>query len=460
MPATHDVLDLIGNTPLLELRHLDTGPCRLFAKLEFQNPGGSIKDRIALSMIEAAEASGALHPGDTIIEATAGNTGLGLALVGMRKGYRVRLVMPDKMSREKVSNLRAMGAEVLMTRSDVPKGHPEYYQDVAQRIAREESGCHYIDQFSNPANPEAHERTTGPEIWEQTGGAVDAVVCGVGTGGTLTGVGRFLKARKPAVQMILADPEGSVLSTYLQTGKLPEPGSWLVEGIGEDFVPAIFDTSLVDEAIMVPDAEAFAVARDLLVREGIMAGSSSGTLLAAALRYCRAQEAARTVVTFFADSGSRYLSKMYNDDWMLTQGFIQRRRTGDLRELIAHPHGEHETIFVGPDEPVANALKRMQENAYSQLPVLEGDRVVGILDESDILLGVFRAPGTFREPVAKFMSRRLEVIDYRQPAEDLLPLFDREHVAIVMDGERFLGIITRIDLINHLRRVGVRQEGS
>lgn len=458
MPATHDVLELIGDTPLLELRHLDTGACRLFAKLEFQNPGGSIKDRIALSMIEAAEAAGQLQPGDTIIEATAGNTGLGLALVGMRKGYKVRLVMPDKMSREKVSNLRAMGAEVLMTRSDVGKGHPEYYQEVARRIASEEAGCHYIDQFSNPANPDAHERTTGPEIWEQTDGHVDAVVCGVGTGGTLTGVGRFLKAQKPAVRMILADPEGSVLSTYLQTGRMPEPGSWLVEGIGEDFVPAVFDTSLVDEAIMVPDSEAFAVARDLLVREGIMAGSSSGTLLAAALRYCRAQDQRRTVVTFFGDSGSRYLSKMYNDDWMLTQGFIQRRHTGDLRELIAHPHGEHATIFVGPDEPIANALKRMQENAYSQLPVLDGERVVGILDESDILLGAFREPGSFRDPVANFMSTRLEVIDYRQPAEDLLPLFDREHVAIVMDGERFLGIITRIDLINHLRRVGVRQE--
>ncbi|MEE8273521.1 MAG: cysteine synthase family protein, partial [Alphaproteobacteria bacterium] len=242
--ATHtNVLDMIGNTPIIELSHLDTGRCRLFAKLENQNPGGSIKDRIGLSMIEAAERDGTLEPGGTIIEATAGNTGLGLALVAAQKGYRLIIVMPDKMSQEKVFHLKALGAEVRMTRSDVGKGHPEYYQDYAERLAGE-MGAFYVNQFANPANPLAHETGTGPEIWQQMGHDVDAVVCGVGSGGTLTGVGRFMKRVAPHVEMVLADPEGSILAEAVETGKVREDvGSWLVEGIGEDFIPPVCDLS-------------------------------------------------------------------------------------------------------------------------------------------------------------------------------------------------------------------------
>src|SRR6476659_9776448 len=286
-----EILSLIGDTPLVEATQLDTGPCRLFLKLENQNPGGSIKDRIALSMIEAAEADGKLESGGTVIEATAGNTGLGLALVAGAKGYRVLLVIPDKMSQEKLFLVKALGAEVKIVRSDVTRGHPEYYQDVAARLAGEIPGAFYVNQFGNPANPRAHERSTGPEIWEQMRHDVDAIVVVVGSGGTLTGLGRFFNRVKPrrGIEMVLADPKGSVLYEYVRSGKLNEAGSWAVEGIGEDFIPEITDMSLVSEAFEIDDAESFAAARELLRKEGIFGGSSTGTLVAGALHYCRKQ---------------------------------------------------------------------------------------------------------------------------------------------------------------------------
>src|ERR1700704_4678825 len=301
------ILSLIGDTPLVEITRMDTGPCQLFVKLESQNPTGSIKDRIALSMIEAAEEEGKLEPGGTVIEATAGNTGLGLALVAGAKGYRVVLVIPDKMSQEKISHVRALGAEVRLTRSDVTRGHPEYYQDVAARLAEEIPGAFYVNQFGNPANPLAHERTTGPEIWEQMRHDVDAIVCGVGSGGTLTGLGRFFCRVKPrrGIEMVLADPTGSVLYEYVKSGKLNEAGSWAVEGIGEDFFPEIADQSYVTDAFEIDDEESFATARELLLKEGILGGSSTGTMVAAALRYCRQQIERKRVVTFVADSGNK-----------------------------------------------------------------------------------------------------------------------------------------------------------
>lgn len=321
MRAKNGVLELIGNTPMVKFGHLDVGMCSLFGKLESMNPGGSIKDRIALSMISAAEAAGAIKPGDTLIEATAGNTGLGLALIAAQKGYRLIIVLPDKMSMEKEYNLRAMGAQVLRTRSDVAKGHPEYYQDMAARIARE-NGAWFVNQFANPANVEAHYRTTGPEIWQQMDGDIDAMVVGVGSGGTLSGVGRYLREKNPHIDLVLADPQGSILEPYHRTGQLGEAGSWLVEGIGEDFIPAICDMSLVSHAYAIPDRESMQASRELLIREGIMGGSSTGTLLAAALRYCRAQTTAKRVVTLVCDTGTRYVSKVYNDDWLRQNGLI------------------------------------------------------------------------------------------------------------------------------------------
>src|SRR5215471_17197788 len=276
-----DILGLIGNTPIVEITRIDSGPCRLFVKLENQNPTGSIKDRMALAMVEAAERDGKLPAGGTIVEATAGNTGLGLALVAAAKGYRLILVIPDKMSQEKILHLRALGARTVITRSDVTKGHPEYYQDLAERIAAETPGAFYVNQFKNPANPLAHETSTGPEIWEQMGHDVAAVVVGVGSGGTLTGLSGFFARVAPRCEIILADPAGSVLSGYIRDHKIGTAGSWLVEGIGEDFVPKIADLSHVTRSYSIPDVESFLAARELVSKEGIFAGSSTGTLLSA-----------------------------------------------------------------------------------------------------------------------------------------------------------------------------------
>ena len=449
------VLELIGKTPVVELKKLNAGRCRLFAKLESQNPGGSIKDRIALAMIEAAEKDGRLRRGGTIVEATAGNTGLGLAQVGITKGYRLVLVVPDKMSREKVQHLRALGADVRMTRSDVGKGHPEYYQDMAKRIAAEITGSFYVNQFANPANPLAHETTTGPEIWEQLGHDVDAVVVGVGSGGTLTGLGRFFKSVSPKTEMVLADPVGSVLAPYVHTGVLLEAGSWAVEGIGEDFIPPNADLSFVSRAYSITDRDSMMTARTLLAKEGILGGSSSGTLLAAALQYCREQTKPKRVVTLVCDSGNKYLSKFYNDFWLIEQGLAERKHYGNLRDLVTRTYGEGAAVFVGPDDTLLTAYNRMRTADVSQLPVLDDARLVGILDESDILTAVEGAEEhratRFNEPVGSAMTSELHTVQANEKLDVLLPIFEQNEVAIVLDGEDFVGLITRIDLINHLR---------
>jgi cystathionine beta-synthase len=447
-------LELIGHTPMLELAQFDAGSCRLFAKLENQNPGGSIKDRIGLSMIEAAERDGRLKSGGTIIEATAGNTGLGLAQVGVLKGYKILLIVPDKMAREKIQHLRALGAEVRITRSDVAKGHVDYYQDMAARIAQE-TGAFYVNQFANPANPEAHEKTTGPEIWEQMDHDVDAVVVGVGSGGTLTGIGRFFKRVSPKTEMVLADPLGSILAPYLRTGKIIEPGSWTIEGIGEDFIPPNCDLSLVSRAYTIPDKESVEAARALLSKEGILAGSSSGTLLAAALRYCREQTSPRRVVTLVPDSGNKYLSKIYNDYWVIEQGLADRKLQGDLSDLIARRFDAGGTVTVAPDDSLLVAYSRMRSADVSQLPVVANDRIVGILDESDILAlvegGDAERAARFRQLVRTAMTTKLRTVQSTDKLNALPPLFERNEVAIVLDGEKFVGLITRVDLINHLR---------
>src|SRR5665213_193088 len=453
LQAQPDVLSLIGNTPMVATSGFDTGPCRLFLKLENQNPSGSIKDRVGLYMIEAAERDGRIKPGATLIEATAGNTGLGLALVAARKGYRLLLVIPDKMSQEKIFHLKAMGAEVVMTRSDVAKGHPEYYQDKAARIAQETPGSFYINQFTNPANPQAHEETTAPEIWEQMQHQVDAIVCGVGTGGTLTGMSRFFGRTAPEVQIVLADPQGSMLADYVKTGVThTAPRSWLVEGIGEDFIPDVCDLSRVRQAYTIPDAEAFAACRALLHQEGILAGTSSGTLLAAALRYCREQTTPKRVVSLVCDSGNKYLSKVYNDYWMLDQGFLQRERFGDLRDLIARRHWEKAAVTVNVSETALAAYGRMKLYDMSQLPVMREGQIVGILDEEDVLLKVFEDPQGFNRPVTDIMESHLVTVAPDASLRQLIETFKRGMVAIVVDKGEFLGLITRIDLVNWLRR--------
>ncbi|MBR7780666.1 pyridoxal-phosphate dependent enzyme [Undibacterium luofuense] len=452
--SVHDpVLRLIGNTPLVRLTRIDTGPCELYVKLESQNPGGSIKDRIALAMIEAAEASGQLQPGGTIIEATAGNTGLGLALVAVRKGYRLQLVVPDKMSTEKIQQLKAMGAEVILTRSDVEKGDPAYYQDLAKRLADETPGAFYIDQFSNPANPQAHVETTGPEIWEQMEQRLDAIVTGVGSCGTLTGLSRYFAATAPEVGFVLADPQGSILADYIQTGRFGKAGSWRVEGIGEDFIPPMADFSSVREAYSISDEESIHTARALLEQEGILAGSSSGTLVAAALRFCRAQKTPKRVVTFICDSGNKYLSKQFNDNWLTDQGLRPRVRHHDLRDLIMRSHADGETITARPSESLADVYRKMRRHDISQLPVIEGkDTLVGVIDEWDVLNAVRVSHAQFAQPVRSVMTTDLLTLAPDDSLEDLLSLFRKDKTAPVVQNGRFLGLITQTDVLNYWQR--------
>ncbi|KIQ97610.1 pyridoxal-phosphate dependent enzyme [Lysobacter sp. A03] len=455
MRIASSVLDLIGNTPIVKAQHLDTGVCELYFKLESQNPGGSIKDRIGLQMIEAAEARGDIAPGDTLVEGTAGNTGLGLALVAQQKGYKLILVVPDKMSREKIFNLKAMGAQVVLTRSDVAKGHPDYYQDLAARIASETPGAYFINQFGNPDNPAAHEQVTGPEILAQMAevGGLDAIVFGCGSSGTMTGLSRCFAEKSPHTELILADPVGSILTEYINEGTLSDKSaSWMVEGIGEDFLPSISDFSRVKQAYAISDKESFLTARMLLEKEGILGGSSTGTLLAAALKYCVAQTVPKRVLVFVCDTGNKYLSKMYNDYWMLDNGFLEAERHGDLRDLILRPFSRRDTVVIGPDDLLVTAYQRMKLYDVSQLPVMRGDELVGIIDESDLLLHVYGDEAGFRDPVSTAMVSKVEKIDKGAAVEALLPVFERGHVAVIVDGDSFLGLITRIDLLNHLRR--------
>ena len=446
------VLQLIGNTPMVEVTRVDTGPCQLFLKLESQNPGGSIKDRIARTMIEAAEKDGRLKPGGTIVEATAGNTGLGLALIGVLKGYKIILIVPDKMSREKIFHCKALGADVRVTRSDVNKGHPEYYQDMAQRVA-DETGGFYVNQFSNPANPLAHEISTAPEIWEQMQHDVDAIVCGVGSGGTMAGIGRFMQRVSPNTEMILADPVGSILAPLVNTGKMTQPGSWLVEGIGEDFVPGILDINITHKAYAIPDEESLATARLLLKNEGILAGPSSGTLIAAALRYCREQKTPKRVVSFVCDRGDKYLSKTFSDFWMTEQGFTPRKPTGTIEDLIVRRHDSGDTVVVRDSDTLQTAYKRMRFADVSQLPVLDdAGKLIGLVDEKMLLEGL-SADGkviSLATPVSEVMREAKPQLPKNTSIADASALMRQHPLVMVTDDGKLLGLITRVDMLNHL----------
>jgi cystathionine beta-synthase len=452
MPAK-SILETIGNTPIVELTHTDTGASRLFIKLENQNPGGSIKDRVGLTMINEAEKHGKIKPGDTLIEATAGNTGIGLALAARLKGYNLILVIPDKMSQEKINHLRALGVEILLTRSDVGKGHPEYYQDYAQRVAKER-GAFFINQFENPANPLAHEIATGPEIWEQLDHKVDAVVVGVGSSGTITGLTRFFKKVSPQTEFILADPKGSILADYINNGELrTDAGSWLVEGIGEDFIPSIADFSLTKKAYTVSDKESFDAVRNLLKDEGILAGSSTGTLLNAAIRYCREQTTPKRVVTLACDSGNKYLSKMYNDYWLLDQGLTEREHYGDLRDIISRRFEDHAIIYAEPDDTLKSVYGKFKLYDISQLPVLQWRKVVGVIDESDLLIALYSKDHTNDTPVKELMTTDLTTIRHTAGQNELILILNAGLVPIVEDEHgNFEGLITRIDFINYLHK--------
>lgn len=449
---TQQVLSLIGNTPLVKVSKLNTGLCELYLKLECQNPGGSIKDRIGLSMIEDAENRSLIKPGYTLVEATAGNTGIGLALVALCKGYKMILVVPDKMSVEKISLIKAMGAEVILTRSDVGKGHPDYYQDKAKQIAKETKNSYYIDQFSNAANPLAHEKTTGPEILSQMNGNVDAIICGVGSGGTITGLSNFFAKTLPNCEMVVADPIGSIIAPYVNSGNIPkEVGSWIVEGIGEDFLPPLLDLTRVKKAYSISDRESFSSAQQLLLSNGILGGSSSGTLIAAALKYCQEQTTAKRVVTFVCDSGNRYISKVFSQSFSKEEGLTPREQKGDLRDYVFCSFKEGSTIYVQPNESLKIAFTRMKMFNLSQLPVLDGKKVVGVIDESDILTQIVSDYNKFDSLVSESMTSNPIILKPSDTIETVLSLFKIGMVGILVEDDDFYGVITRTDVVNALR---------
>lgn len=452
MTINTSLLSLIGNTPMLKLNAFDTGPCELFVKLESHNPGGSIKDRVGLAIIEAAERSGQLKSGGTIVEATAGNTGIGLALVAAIKGYKIILVIPDKMSREKILHLEGLGADIVLTRSDVPEGHPEYYQDLARTIVAKTPGAFLANQFSNPVNPMIHRTTTGPEIWQQMDGNLDAVVAGVGSGGTLTGMAEFFREKDPTITMVAADPEGSIVADAVTKGSFAyDGGSWLVEGVGEDFIPDVFNVDLIHDAVTVSDKEAFQTLQTLVSVEGILGGSSTGTLVAGAVKWCQKQTTPKRVVTFICDTGNKYLSKAFNKSWLHDNDLLEVTSAGDLTDLVNCRADRGEMVSVLPTDTLMTAYKRMRASDVSQLPVLNEGKLVGVMDEEDVLFSVSQNKQSFARTVDEFMTRQLDIVTADASEADLIDVLRQGKVAIIYQGDVFVGFITRVDLINHYK---------
>jgi len=453
MDCADSILDLVGNTPLVRLRRISAAEglrCTLLAKVETVNPGGSVKDRVAIAMVDAAERAGLLQPGGTIVEPTSGNTGAGLAIVAAQRGYHCIFVMSDKMSDEKVALLRAYGAEVVVCPTAVPPEDPRSYYSTAERLVRETPGAFRPDQYSNPANPTAHEQTTGPEIWEQTRGRVTHFVAGVGTGGTITGVGHALKQRKPAVEIIGADPSRSVYS-----GGTGRP--YLVEGVGEDFWPTTFDRTVVDRVIEVSDADSFLTARRVTQEEGLLIGGSGGTAVHAALEVARPLDEAAVVVVLLPDSGRSYLTKIFDDDWMFDMGFL--RADGLLAADVLNAKGGHlpDLVLVLPDEQVRDAIDVMHETGVSQVVVsvtkelpLAAKEVVGTLRELELMDLTFRDDDVLDQPIAAVMSPPMPNVGIGEPVARVVECLEQGPSVLVLDGGHPIGVLTRSDVLSFL----------
>lgn len=444
MARYSNILQAVGRTPLVRLERLGAGLASpLYAKVESLNPGGSVKDRVGLLMIEEAEKAGLLRPGGTIVEATAGNTGVGLALAAAVKGYRLIVVLPDKMSGEKIALLRAYGAEVVITATNVAPDSPESYNGVADRLAREIPGAFRPDQFTNPNNPLAHYRSTGPEIWEDSEGRVGVLVAGMGTGGTISGTARYLKERNPNIVVVGADPEGSILSG-------DSPRSYKVEGIGEDFIPKTFNRQLVDEMVRVSDKESFNTARRLAREEGILAGGSAGTALAAALKFAQRLAEPREIVVVLPDTGRNYLSKLYSDEWMQQNGFWQERaaRPIPLGRVLAEKAALPQLIAVRPQDRLRSAIQLFQEHNISQLPVVEDQRVVGSLNEATLMKALHDGVDLQNQEIRAVMGKPIPSLDESTDlAEAYRLLLGGSPALVVTRAGRPLGLVSRFDLI-------------
>lgn len=444
------ILDAIGNTPLVRLHKVARGiRPTLAAKVEYLNPGGSVKDRIGMAMIEAAERDGTLKPGGTIVECTSGNTGVGLAIAAAIKGYKSIFVMPDKMSEEKIRQLRAFGARVVITPTAVEPDDPRSYYSVSRRLAEETPNAMLAGQYWNMANPEAHYRSTGPEIWRQTGGRISAFITGMGTGGTISGTGRFLKEQNPDIKIIGVDPIGSLLHHYFHTREMSPAFGYKVEGVGEDFLPATLDFSVIDDTVQVNDRESFSMTRRLVREEGLFCGGSCGMAVAGAIKWLRGNGSYLTeddvVVVLLPDSGSRYLSKIFDDSWMRENGFLEAATVSDL--LADRPR---DVITAAEDTSVESAFRQMKTHGISQLPVLDANgRLHGIIGESD-LLEYLLSGGAMSHTIADLHAHEVATVDPDVPIEELTSIFGRSQAAIVVRDGTVSGIVTKIDVIDFL----------
>jgi cystathionine beta-synthase len=448
-----NVLATIGWTPMIQLNRVTDGlRTRVWAKAEIFNPGGSVKDRIGLAMIEAAEREGRLAPGGTIVEGTSGNTGIGLAIAAAIKGYRCVFTMPDKMSQEKVRLLKAFGADVIITPTAVPPDHPDNYVQTAKRIVRETPGAILADQFYNQENPRAHYETTGPELWDQTEGRITHLVASAGTGGTLTGAGRYLKEQNPRIRIIAGDPVGSIYAHYHETHHKGEGHPYKVEGIGGDKIPGALDFSVIDEFHTLTDREAFHMARRLTREEGLFVGGSSGLNVALAVRVARQlDDPEALVVAILADTGERYLSKFYNDEWLRENRLLEPERmtAGDV--VDRKDGGAPALVFVAPTATTREALALITRHDISQLPVCEGDRCVGSLSESSLMTRVIEDPAILARAVSDFMEQAFPIVDAHVPMSGVGRLLTRQTPAVlVRRDEALAGIITRFDVVRYL----------
>lgn len=456
-----NIMDAIGHTPLVQLKSVGSDlPCKFLVKVEFFNPGGSVKDRIGPAIISDAEKRGILKPGGTIVEATSGNTGVGLAIAAAARGYRCIFVMPDKMSQEKIQLLRAFGARVVVTPTAVEPDDPRSYYSVAHRLVDETPNAILADQYENPVNPQAHYETTGPEIWEQTAGKITHFVAGVGTGGTITGTGRYLKEKNPAVQIIGIDPVGSILYDLHRTGDYTKAESYKVEGIGEDFLPGTTDLSVIDAMVQVSDRDSFLTTRRLVREEGIFCGGSSGSAVWGAMHYARERQLGPddVVVIVIPDSGSRYLSKVFDDDWMRENGFLERTWIDFRAADVEAAKTDGELITARPDDRLTDVVARLKSHGISQLPVVDdGGRLVGIVREIDLLKHMLTGEHDHDrdETIEPMIDRNVAVVQANTPLETLMNIFGTRRAVVVKSGEQVQGILTQIDLLDFLAsRIG------
>jgi cystathionine beta-synthase len=448
--AADNILELIGDTPLVKSHRLAAHlTANIYYKIEYLNPGSSVKDRPALQIVVDAEESGELKDGGTIVEATSGNTGMGLALAAAIKGYKCIFVMPDKMSVEKIESLRAFGARVVVCPTAVEPDDPRSYYSVARRLADETPGGYLANQYNNPSNPKGHYLSTGPEIWEQTGGEVDAVVIGAGTGGTVTGIGRYLKEKNPDVQVVAVDPIGSIYYDYFKTGKITEASTYLVEGFGEDIIPGTMDFSVVDEVVRVDDRECFLTARRLVREEGIYTGGSAGGAVAGAIKYAERMDKEMNIVVIIPDSASRYLSKIFNDDWMRENGFLEEEGSSDIVADLLATKAEAKVYTAALGDTVSEVIEVMKSHGISQLPVMDAGRVVGIVNETDVLDHLL-GEGVGDEPIDDLVETQFAIVEPSNRISIIGQFFKQNKVVIVVDGKDMAGIITKIDFIDYV----------